>query len=1808
MRRIVPLLILACLTPGILSPAHAGGGAASRGAASRMEAFTLQAEPDGWTIRYTQTRIPSASISIEGAPHLLFTSAPAAIPADSGSPQLPVETVSLGVPFGSSVTVELVDPVYQESANLSVAPVPRYRRTGDGGHEALYLKDGAAYAADRFYPRRTLWSDPPFVFRQQQIITIHLAPVLYNPSKKILKRLIHGSIRVRTLARGPGKAAPPMSAARAGDAHVESFYRNLILNYDEAKQWRRSAPEGTAAKAADPTREWFIPGATYYRIPVVADGWYRVSKSDIANAGGTIDTGTAALWYRGARIPLVVRNDSSLEFYATGNRGDSTYIDYYTDTSSYWLTWGGTPGARFGSSPSTGAPLTLNLRSALTTLHLEQNNLLYQGTDESELTNSGAIPGKGWLWEFYYPSNQYTHTFTVDSLDQTAATAVIRVRLFSTTPHYQNPDHIARFWMNDSLLGSVSFNGRTEGRFNVAFPARWLTVGTNQLRILSDPPATSNVNQFYLDWFEIDYQRLLRTDNDQLVFVGPASSGGGNASITVTGFRDSSLEVYDLKNGRRIPGGLVSGSSGAGYSVAFQDTFTVARQYAVVAAGAGLPVIPLARRVLSDIRSNPAGADYVIITHRDFMTAARQLASFRRATNNLRVTVVDVQDIYDQFNYGMLNAEKIQSFLRYVSSSWTPPAPSYLVMMGDASWDFHRYLPTTVKTNYVPAYGVPGGDNWFACFDSAYPFIPSLLIGRLPVQDSIQAGKVVAKITGYETSAPADWTKRFLFISGGTSAGEQVDFNGKSDFTLNSYVVPPPIGGFGYRVYKSTPDAIDGEHKQQLQDIVNSGVVFVNFLGHSGGRIWGVDIGSPDDLQNTNGKLPFVSSVSCNVGAFSEPSSNVLSEDFILADNRGSVGFWASASLAYASVGSSLVNNFFQGVTVDSVRDFGTLTTTARLRVWQSSGSNYISIGAMNLTPLLGDPLSRFALPSKPDLAVAPADIYLNSKSPTPADSVLYLTALVHNYGLVPSDSVTVLLTDIYNGQSTPLLNNTRIGPTRFSDSLSVPWRGTKQIGMHTFQLSIDPAGLIGEVTKANNVASTVEEVYANLLYVVRPLGDMLVPPGPQQLRVTSPIGVDSATMQVSFQLDTSGTFSSPFLVSSPAVSPGPVSVEWSTPSLADGTLYYWRARSFSSTINNAWVTSSFRTAAALPASPLVRWSESSGGQFLQGTTNRTTVTDSGVMISPQNPSRLYARSLGNRADANKDYYSILQLDNQTMFGLWWVQGNGFLAMRVDPVTRSPVFQAFDVPDLAGQADSLQRFITTSPPGNYVALSVIFDGRTNVTAGLKNSIKSLGATLIDSVQPGDAWSIIAQVGGGSPPLEHWSRDGVTADSLTLQNAYSAGSGTFAGMTLPMPQRWQTFRWTTGGAGSTTDARVAMVGIRSNGTGDTLRVIPRDSSVADLSGLNAATADPSYISFRAVALLSSADARTTPVLRSWSADFEPPADLAISSHTLAAPKIQIRNGAQGSVTLSVYNIGYRKSDSARVILSSVLADNSLRPIAYATVDSIPAGGSRTVQISFPTAGLPAQFTLQARVVPPSGAKELIWDNNVTLYNFTVQPGSPLTAKVHVFSDGVQLMEGDYVAAKPKILVHLYDLGGVGSVPPAVDLYVDNVQVGNPVAGLAEKTEAVIARPLDDPTFAPVLTNGQHELRVRVSQQNASGTLDTVIQRLIINVTDEYKILQMFNYPNPFGAETWFTFVVTGNTPPEELTLRIYTVTGRKIREIRSGPGSLQVGFNRVYWDGRDTQGDEVANGNYLYQVQITGGGKSLTATGKAARVR
>ena len=96
--------------------------------------------------------------------------------------------------------------------------------------------------------------------------------------------------------------------------------------------------------------------------------------------------------------------------------------------------------------------------------------------------------------------------------------------------------------------------------------------------------------------------------------------------------------------------------------------------------------------------------------------------------------------------------------------------------------------------------------------------------------------------------------------------------------------------------------------------------------------------------------------------------------------------------------------------------------------------------------------------------------------------------------------------------------------------------------------------------------------------------------------------------------------------------------------------------------------------------------------------------------------------------------------------------------------------------------------------------------------------------------------------------------------------------------------------------------------------------------------------------------------------------------------------------------------------------------------------------------------------------------------------------------------------------------------------------------------------------------------------------------------------------MYNYPNPFPNDTYFTFELRGQNAPEELKIRIFTVAGRLIRDISIPPSDLHVGFNTIYWNGRDQDGDEVANGVYFYKIMAKNNGVVKTSTEKLAKIK
>lgn len=127
--------------------------------------------------------------------------------------------------------------------------------------------------------------------------------------------------------------------------------------------------------------------------------------------------------------------------------------------------------------------------------------------------------------------------------------------------------------------------------------------------------------------------------------------------------------------------------------------------------------------------------------------------------------------------------------------------------------------------------------------------------------------------------------------------------------------------------------------------------------------------------------------------------------------------------------------------------------------------------------------------------------------------------------------------------------------------------------------------------------------------------------------------------------------------------------------------------------------------------------------------------------------------------------------------------------------------------------------------------------------------------------------------------------------------------------------------------------------------------------------------------------------------------------------------------------------------------------------------------------------------------------------------------------------------------------------------------------------------------------PSLSQGRHSLKIR-AWDNVNNVSEMQINFEVVsgfNGENTLQLLHVVNYPNPMQKETWFTFSLLNPEPMAIVTIRIYTLTGRKIRELRETLSSPQ-GFQKIYWDGYDEDGNRPANGVYLYKISIDNGVK------------
>lgn len=98
----------------------------------------------------------------------------------------------------------------------------------------------------------------------------------------------------------------------------------------------------------------------------------------------------------------------------------------------------------------------------------------------------------------------------------------------------------------------------------------------------------------------------------------------------------------------------------------------------------------------------------------------------------------------------------------------------------------------------------------------------------------------------------------------------------------------------------------------------------------------------------------------------------------------------------------------------------------------------------------------------------------------------------------------------------------------------------------------------------------------------------------------------------------------------------------------------------------------------------------------------------------------------------------------------------------------------------------------------------------------------------------------------------------------------------------------------------------------------------------------------------------------------------------------------------------------------------------------------------------------------------------------------------------------------------------------------------------------------------------------------------GSATTYVLGSAAPVAEDITAVQAF--PNPMSERTRFLFR-TGADVVASGTIRIFSVAGRPVASLPVRPDDFSGGDGLVPWNGRDGQGDLLANGVYLYRVEL-----------------
>ncbi|HLE63021.1 MAG TPA: C25 family cysteine peptidase [Pyrinomonadaceae bacterium] len=467
--------------------------------------------------------------------------------------------------------------------------------------------------------------------------------------------------------------------------------------------------------------------------------------------------------------------------------------------------------------------------------------------------------------------------------------ASIPARLEIALQGASQANHVITVELNEVTLGTLSFFGLDRKVQTFEVPISQLSNGDNSIKLT--PAAGSGLT--LVDYTRLHYAHSYRADNNSLRFTtGPAQSS------RVDGFTTSSIRVIDYSDPfavRMVKPLVELNADSYTIQLASGQSQSASRRflYAFPEGEADQSAV-LSLNDPSSLNSSTNQADLLVIAHKSLLPSLSPLAVLR-TSQGLAVSVVDVEDVYDEFSYGLHGPQAIKDFVAFASTRWSR-GPQYVIFAGDASYDPRNYLGLGnrdfVPTKLVDAtFNETSSDDWLTDFnDDGIADIP---VGRLPAATASQANVIISKLINF---SPSNVPQSALLVA---DAQRNYYFNFEQANTEVQGLLPPSM--VVERVDRRTEPS-DTQASINIVSKINSGQALVNYSGHGNVNTWtdGSIFSSDIAMSLTNGnKLPFVVVMDCLNGYFHEPRPGFsgLAEAFLQAPNGGAVASFASSGL-----------------------------------------------------------------------------------------------------------------------------------------------------------------------------------------------------------------------------------------------------------------------------------------------------------------------------------------------------------------------------------------------------------------------------------------------------------------------------------------------------------------------------------------------------------------------------------------------------------------------------------------------------------------------------------------------------------------------------------------------------------------------------------------------------------------------------------------------------------------------------------------------------------------------------------------------